>query len=517
MSILSLIFKNENAQLLLSAVALLFMFYALGRIVQKHLRLNRSNVYMSIPIGLLTYMIVNQLIYTPILVTGIGVETLSAVDTLKGISVLLFIIISYDAWLPRLSWIGTKTLLLVILTIGIVFLNYWLFSYFDQNFASINSDWVNKIDSITTENYYNNGGSIGDIETIVSKYKSIYYWIYINANSSMASTTKVVNVEMTVVWLIAISLAIQSSFINHEKSFLSVTLSIIISIFATTILGYISPTSDMFYTISIALIVTLIMYDYSIKQMPSDQTISIGLLSVAAFVTVGTNSFTYIFIFGIALILLSAIRGGNIVKNTINYLYLILSTIFLYTLTIFIYDVAYIRTILIYLVMLAIIFLLMFLPLYSIGYTPSRREELVKFENTIKTKMWLIITIASTAFTIMSLFIGWINHVDISTLLESFFSDINILSNKWVWGMIGYISLILIPSIIITVLWKRGVTNYLLGLFAFINLLFNPITLVTFSNILNINHVGNILLLYWIFIITIFSLKEIVTRIPTLH
>lgn len=514
MSIISLFFQGEYAQLLLSAVALLIVFYALGRIVQRYFRFNKSNTFISIPLGMLLFTIINQIVYAPVIVTGLGQDILKIVDTLKALAIILFIFISYEDWFIMPSRLGLKTVTYSILSIGFSVGVYATMAFvFPEWFSVVNEEWILGVQSIF------DGGNTSDNPwiSVVNSYQSMYYWLYLNSSFGELDLVKVVNIQVALVWIISVTLAIQSGIVNNEKTIISFIASTAISVVQVLVLGYISPTNDLFYIMVTATIVVMLLYDYTRRSVPSENIILMTLFASLAFITIGSNSFTYFAIFGLTAITLSAIRGGNIVSHTISYLMLTAGIFTYYIISLTLHDIAYIRTIILYILLLAVILILMLLPLYSIGYNPSRRGELVDFEKSIHTRIGTGFAITALVTTLLSIFIGLTNDNAFLEQLRIYFIEFNGFGSSVLLGVVLYFSIILIPSIIIIVLWHFGKSNTLLCLFAFINILLNPINISIMCEILNIEFKGEIILIPSMMIISIFIINEITKRVPSLH
>lgn len=514
MSILSLFINGEYKLLLFSAVVLLVVFYALGRIVQRYFRFNKSNIMISIPLGMVFFVIINQLVYAPIIITGFGESMLSIIDTLKAIGIAIVIVISYEAWMPRFSWIGLKSIAFSIISISTVISIYAVFAvFFGDWFATTNTEWTSSIETIF------DGGTPTDnpLEAIINSYQSMYYWLYLNSSFGDISIEKVINIQVALVWITSVCLAIQSTIVNNEKTIISYIAATTLSLFAMFVLGYISPTADLFYIMSISIIVMMLLYDYSKRSNPPENTITMALISSLAFITVGANSFLYFLLFGLVTITLSTIRGGNIVNNTITYLMLTVGIFAYYIISLTLHDIVYIRTILLYVILLAIILILMLLPLYSIGYNPSRREELVQFENSIKNRIGTGVVITAIIITSISLFINFTNDSSTIELVKEFFNEFNGFNSSVTLGLILYLSIIFLPSVVILTLWHFGIRSNLLSLFAFINIILNPINASTICDLLNISFQGELILIPSMMIISIYFVGEISKRIPSLH
>ncbi len=517
MSLISLFVHGEYSQLLLSSVALLFTFYALGRIIQQYFRYNKSNIFISAPIGMVGFLLLNQAVYTPIIITGLGVDVLAIVDTLKSISLLLFIIISYEAWFPKFNMIGLKTVALAFLSIGAVLVYYDIFAAANNYFAAIDEVWIAGIENIGITGIYEPGILDPSLNNVINGYQSTYYWIYLNSAFGEIDTSKVITIEMSTVWLTIVTSSILAGVVNNEKTIASYIVATIISMVIATVLGFTSPSNDQFYIICISIIVTMILYDYAKRVAPSEKSITLALFTTLAFTTIGAYSFAFFLIFGLVAITLSSIRGGNIVWNTINYLLLILLVTSYFIIAMFIHNITYITTILLYVVILGIVLVLLFLPLYSIGYTPSRRKELVQFEKTINEKIGAGVIVTALVLTLFSMFINFINDTPTFQLVSEFFGEFNSFGTSAYVGFFLYLGIIFLPTTIILLLWYFGKRNSLSSLFAFINTLLNPVTVSTLCRVLSISFSGEIILIPSMLMISIFLLHELTKRVPALH
>ncbi len=516
MQLLNLITQNQTIQVILLVVYILFISFCLGRIIQQKFRFNKSNTYTAVPIGIVTMLLLNQIVYTPLVLIGLNIDIISIINTIKSISLLLFIIISYEDWLPSTNMVGLKTIGYSLVSLAIVITIFMILTLYVDSFMIANDTWVNDIKNIGVNNVYEPAGK-DPIVSASNNYKSTYYWMYII--SSMMSGDMGVSITMSfgLIFIIGVSLTIQSSIINHERSFTSVFLATMISIMITIILGFIGASNDLFYTLSLSLIILLVIYSYANKEVPSDNAITIGLFATISFFSIGENSISYFTSFGLLLVGISIIKGGNIIRNTIHYLLIGIAIIVWYVPILFIYDTSLIKTVFMYLLFLIGLISLMLLPLFSLGYTQSRREELVNFEKTIKERIGIGSLVGSLGFMLMLIFINFLNGVSTFELAANFIAGIDLYQGRWYIGLTFYLCFILIPTIIIIIFWAYGKKNSLLSLFVLTNLFINPITISSLANLSGFSVSSEILIIIPTTILILWLLGEVVKRIPSLH
>lgn len=528
---------NQDITLALTIGSLLFMFYALGRITQAFLRFNRSNTFISIPIGFFVYLLVNQVFFSPIILlfsenATINTTTLLKIfDILKTIVLLFFIFIYYDAWLPKFSYRGSKKIIVATVSVTFVVLLYAFMAMLFESFCTVDLTWVDSINSIEYGSYQPpivpldidaraEGGL--SLYSIVNKFKSFYYWIYLQANFQNADTSYIVNFEVGIIIVSILTLTILSSVVNTENSMLSYIVATGISVLITLLLGfYVPPTTDLFYSTIISIIITLLFYDYTRKALPSESTITIIFIINTAFITAGLNSMTLLLVYGFLCVTISSLRGGKIIQNLVNYLSLITFLMVMYfssTIVDLSNAGAAITHGFLYIILGGLLILFILLPLYSLANTSSRRGELVSFEKSIKTnlnRIFIGATIACTLFALAFNFL-FLEQTTIQ-LVKNFFAEISPNESKWTIGLIIYLIFIVIPTVTIFVLWRFNIKSTLLSMFAFMNLLLNPFFVSTICQLMNINFESEVLLMPSLLIIATFILQQTTRRVPQLH
>ncbi len=515
MSVISLFTQSPIIQLLLSSVALLFVFYAIGRVIQNRFKFNKSNIFISVPIGMFAFLILNQIIYTPAISLGeITDENLIVVlDYIKAFGMILFIAITYKEWMPRFSINGIRAVSLSVTSILIVFLVYYGVAYIDTNHYLLieypswldeGSSWLGNLDSTS-------------LTDVIRKYQSTIRWIMITGNNSNATIEQVLMVQISIVWITTITFSIQSAIVNTEKSITSYILATVLSVTVAVMLGYVSPSNENFYVFSFTLMLMLLLYEYSKKKAPTETYITFIILGSVAYLTIGDSSIVLLLLMGFLGITLTSIKGGNIVRAAVHYLGLLVGSLTYYMIIIFIGDLSKISNVIIYLFLTLIILIFFLLPMYALGYNPSRRKDLVEFERTIKKGVRRGSINIAILLIVASFVMNFINSTKTTDLLINYFIEFNWINHELVTGIWMYMLLIMLPSILILINWEYGKTSNLLGIFSVFSLLSNPVVISTLCNLLSIEFANEIVLLPSMLLLIIAALNEITKRIEPLH
>ncbi len=522
MSVISMFFKSEASQLLLSAVALLITFYAIGRVVQSRVRFNKSNTFISIPIGMFTFLLLNQIVYTPaILLSSVTGDTMiiTIIDYLKAFSLILLMAITYKEWMPTFSMIGTKTLIMSSASIALVLTVYYLFAIFDDNFL-VMADWTNNYDVKLLMNPRLSFPELGDdssLTDVVRNYQSTLWWINLTAINSNSTIAAVLTYQMSIIWVVTISLSLQSAIVNNEKSISSYAFATVLSILMSLVIGYLSPSSENFYVFSFIIMLTLLLYEYSKRRLPSEKYITLTIIGSLIFLTIGDSSIILSLLMGFLALTLTSIKGGNMVRSSVHYLGSIVGSLFYYIVIIFVTDTSKIASVIIYLAVMLIVLTLFLLPMYSLGFNPSRRKDLVKFEDGIRKGIRKGVISTTLILVFISLAINFLNSASTIDLLVNYFIEFNWINNDLVMGMWLYLLILLLPSVLILIFWKEGQPGNLLGLFSVFSLLSNPIVISTLCNILSIEFTSEIVLFPSALLMLIAILNEVTKRISPLH
>ncbi len=514
MSVISLFSQSPIIQLLLSSVALLFVFYAMGRVIQNRFKFNKSNIFISTPIGMFAFLILNQIIYTPaISLGGITDENLIIVlDYIKAFGLILFIAITYKEWMPKFTLNGIRSISLSLISIAIV-----LFIYYGMSIADPNNYLI-----IESPSWLEGGGSGFDIGNdlltdIIRKYQSTIRWIIITCDNTNASVEQVLKIQMSLIWITTITFSIQSAIVNNEKSITSFILATLLSVIVAILLGYTSPSDENFYVFSFTVMLTLLLYEYSKRKAPSETYITFIILGSVVYLTIGDSSIILLLLMGFLGLILTSIKGGNIVRSTVHYLGILVGSLAYYMVIIFLGDLSKISSAIAYLLLMLMILVFFLLPMYALGYNPSRRKDLVKFERGIKNGIRRGAISTAILLIVFSFIINFINSTKTIDLLANYFIEFNIINNELIIGIWLYMLVILLPSILILINWKDGKTSNLLGIFSVFSLLSNPIVISTLCNLLSIEFTNEIVLLPSILLLIVAALSEITKRIEPLH
>lgn len=74
-----------------------FVFFSLGRIVQKVSSVSTESYIISIPIGFVIYWSLTQILYMPFVAFDVGIEVLSIIEVVKNSFIFILIVANYDS------------------------------------------------------------------------------------------------------------------------------------------------------------------------------------------------------------------------------------------------------------------------------------------------------------------------------------------------------------------------------------------------------------------------------------
>lgn len=540
MAIFSLFFKNVYILSALHLVALLLIFYALGKVVQEYFSFKKSNIYISIPTGMFTYFLITQMFYMPLILLGFNISIISIIETVKAVAVVSILIVSFDKWMPKFSMFGLKSFGYLVATISITLVIYFVLIEYLEFFGQVHMDWINDIGRIGKNSYYEvtKSDSTSIVQSAINRYQSTYYWIYISAShlapkeiepliqSGMGERFGLlyikeieffVKYELTIMWLLAVNLTVAGIIINHERNIFSWLYSLLITSLITVILAVPGSTTDDFYSISISVIVVTLLLDYSNQRRPSDILITMSLLTTLTYLTIGNDTLYYLLVFGLMAVILSAIRGGSMIRNSFHFL-LINFAIFMWYLTIVtITNLEFVGSIFIYMVGILIVFAMVLFPIYSLGYNTSRRKDLNSFEYKTFNRIGYAVVFTTIGLIVTVFFFLLLAGKPVQGEYDAFFIAVNIFGDKTWVGMLIYLIFIFIPSITIFIFWHYGYRDSLLSLFAFMNIIMNPVISTFMVEVTKIPLSAEIILLPPLLLMLGWVISKIKNSIKVLH
>ena len=509
MILINLISNNDILTLILAIGMFLFIFYTLGRISQNYFSFKKSNHFLSIPIGYIFYFISTEIIYLVGLILQFNIDLLGILEVLKNIALFVVIGIFYRYWVfvpkPSLSW--TKTIPLTFFLVAVPIIVYFIMDAYVIDFTPDNADLnlVGSINRISQTNEFASNwpqySSWNDsqIPSILEKYEGQFYFINISTGllgfgEDITKETISFNMEYLMSSLISIVviLSIASTFVDSERSIISMIISMIISVLLILVLGYIGPYDKIFYSIPVLILIASLLYNYSYQYEGNDKTIVAIILISLTFYSITFWALMLITIIGLFSILITVIKKGQIVRNSIYFLSTLFLVLIISILMLTFDDFQLLTDSVIYLIVILILFAIITFPLYSIAYSQNRREDLSKFEENLNNRLTFIVIVSSIFLLIFSIIMISAFDNDIASISRTFFDAIY--EDNLNIAITIYIFTLFVPSILIIVASYLGYKSPLLLSLSYITLIFNPITLPTFTTIFGM--IPNIYLIY---------------------
>ncbi len=495
--LISLIFGTTIFSFIFYSLVLISFFYALGSILQKFLDYKSTNKFYAIPIGFVIYQLITLLFYTVPIFFKFDMNLYETVELFKELTILFIIVYFYKAWLPNFKNYENK---IIVRTIPYLFIStIVIFSIFfstseltNINTKHSNPDFLNGI-----YNLYSNKDSIfsvGSNQTsqiiILNRYQTFYYWIVnltriyvpLNGSSPLSNLIVIKYLIPSLLLFIVINISL-ATILDSEKSIISYIFSLIVSVAISALMLFSGPFLSTFYLIPTMSIILLLLFNYSIEVNPNNKTIVVALISLIMFVTLTLWSLILIAIFGILMVLVSFEKKGQGIRNAIIYTSIMFLTTIIMSAIYFIQGNNVTFSIL-YLISIIVLFIVIFIPLNSLENSSNRRADLVSFEKNLNKRIVSSVIIFSLIITIIMFLVSILLKFNLISLLKDFFI---IFDTKWYVGLLIYILTILIPSITLLILKQKYKLSFMINLFAYTTLIFNPLTLIVICNLFTIH------------------------------
>lgn len=475
--------NNLILQILIISAYLFVIFYALGRIAQNYFSFQKTNYMFAIPIGFSLYLLITQAFYFVAIFIGLNGALLNIFETLKNLIIIALIIAFYREWInftrPSISFLFKAPLF--ILFIGLSLAVYFLMSTYIPSFAPVNEEFVNEINDIGITNIFATSGTLNPIAITMQKYESFFYWIFISTTHlNLISTKTFLSTVLPIIVVLVIQLTIMGTYVDSEKSIISIIFSGLIGILIIIALGFIStPFTGMFYLFPLSLLAISFLSLYSMQRSPNNTPIIFSIIVSISFQPVSQWSIILFLIFGTTALLLSILRSGNIVRNALIFFSIFFTLVILLEVLFLIDNFKELAGLITYSIFFFLAIAFIIVPLQSLAFSSGRRQDLVSFERKTSERIYSVVLIL--ALLLMLLFS--IADLTLNTSLiniKQYFTSIN---SKTFISVPIYVLFILIPVIIISICKYFGFETTLLSTFAFINIIFNPITLPAFCNL----------------------------------
>ncbi len=484
--IIQLIFGDTLIAFTLYSLMLVFFFYALGSIVQKYLSFREYNVLYSLPIGFVLYQLITLVFFLMPIFFGFSISWYSTMELFKEFALLFVIIYFYKLWIPNGLGINDgfmKKALFLGLTIVGALLVYFLLLEFVNIKRGSSQEFIDALSNLydgSNNFFFIDNGSSSQTE-LMMRYQTFYYWIAVISRSFSEMDANVFTEYLLPTLIILISIMIIfATVVNSEEAIISYIIASILSFGVTSIYLFIGPYNQTFYLIPIITISILLIFNFSIQNEPSNKLLAASMATSLCFLGLTNWSFLLISVIGVASSIISFERKGQGVRNALWFLTMLFISVIIFSGLYFLqgeettFSIAY-------LIVLPIILGLIIIPVNSLANSNNRRKDLASFEAKINKKIVISVSIFVAISTAFSLLIALITKINLYTEFDAFFSIWNL---EWYYGFIIYLLIIVLPTIIILVLKQKYKLNYLINIFGYLALIFNPIILIVFSKIL---------------------------------
>lgn len=533
--IFEMLFNNPVLIIGSMIITYLFMFYALGAIVQGFYSFRMSNRYLAIPLGYILWLIITLLAFATPILLGLDIIWFKLMGVIEGVIIFSVIVLYYKSWTPTFTNVNSRSLIRAPIGIIVTIVAIVIFLLLSQYVPiSTNNDRLSFYIGRMIDNRFvfdtvagvtaNNGyewlqGNKSTVD-IIENYESFYYWMAIVGDSVVnISRGEVMEIIIPILTISVISFSILGSTIDSERSFISYVYSSLF-IFALTLLEWkIGVNNQMFYILPSLTFSIMLLFTYSLQANPSDNLLTASLVSQLSLVTVTHFALPIIITLGSATVSLAIIKNGEIVRTMYQFIITIAVPIILFVLMSLLSSInptsvedIKLGSHIITLLLLIIIFSVIIIPLRSLALSSERRVDLVSFEQKVKNRIEISLITFSVILTLLSLALVYlfIDH-DIVELLSGYFLSIN--GNIYVAIEI-YLLVVVIPTFIILIVSSKYKKKTLLSVIPFITLLINPITTVALFNFVGWEYNVSIIILPELIIFLLWGLSELIKIIP---
>lgn len=522
--LLELLFNNQIIIIALYILLHLFLFYSLGAVLQEYFSFKTSNRYISISLGYIFWLLVTLVAFLLPILFELNKNWFKVANFIKDLSFIFMIILYYKSWFPNVEKVNLRFVSRISISFFIIFFSVILFIILNKYTPTSNIDEKFVTSFLNIEK--SNGKLIFEINDsgnpslmIIEKYETFYYWLYLT--SSNLTSVSLINLKDIIIPSLLITAStsiILGIVVDPEKSIISHLIAFILSMLFVLLEWGTGILNQMFYTIPLLLISFMMIYDYSSKEVPSENSLITSLISLVALITVTDLSIFFLLMIGLVIVSISIIKKGEIVDIMYRYSVAVATLVISYALVAFIVSITKAGAFefgsqFTILVMLIILFAAIITPIRSLSKTNSRREDLVSFESKISKRRITNLIIFSSIVTLASICIYFLlGGKDIFKVIDGYF-DIIIYDQIWL-SLTIYIVTILIPTLIIMFIAKRYEHSSLLNTIPYLTLILNPITSSLLLNSLDWICDWEIIFIPQVIIFILWCLSKLIDLIP---
>jgi len=486
MFLIKLISSNSLVELSLYFIFLMFLFHAIGRIVQNKTSFKKSVTTLSIPFGFVSYLFVTQIFYLPLIFLSLDSSVIVFMDGIKEFLIFIFIVSYYSDWIPRKNInfsnirsfsikISSIVILVFVFFIMSIYLDWFMsnvplggggYSYnFVSGIRALSNGWSNTFNTHTNQ-----------VASGFEKYETTYYWMANVIHKTGSSATTVTNVFIPLISVVVLTLITQSFLVDVEKSIVSYFVALIVSFVFIVLLGFIGSENEYFISIVIILFISSLIFSFSMDKNPTNKPIVISLLLLIIFTTMTYFSLYIIIILGTLITFISLEKKTNYVFNVLIFLNIFFISLIIYSVLILPMAIPTSKY-LYYLLITVLLYMIFVFPTYSLWNSFERKKDQQLLVNKINSSL-IIYAISISVATLLS--VALIENLQsLPSWKDNFIKFFDVISNKLWLSITLWLSLIAIPSILVIVYKNKIPHSSILTSIAFINLLFiNPITMM---------------------------------------
>jgi len=377
----------------------IFIFYALGISIQKRFKIAPEFFSLSIPIGFIIFIFINQIFYTPLIFFEVTTLNLTIFEIIKDIFILILIIWNYKYWI-NIGWLNKITFkkLGCYLSIFSVIFVVVQFSTFiigiDVENESINAivnnwsyDLLSDINSSIQPLVINGDNLYSNI--------SYYYWILVISNITSIDTQILYEWYSSIIMYLSffgVSIFITNKYFKSN----TYTIATFIVLFISFFVGSNANTGNLFLLLIFALLWAMNVNFITADDANNNSLIlsSLIVFTSSAFVT---NSTIIILMWLFSMIFIIILKGGGFTKFS-------LTTLSLATLNFFSQLYWVIGDLFFWGISVAIIISIIII---SYFYYTRKKKTIRKIENSfITNKRFIISTFAVLTISIGSIMIA---------------------------------------------------------------------------------------------------------------
>ncbi len=450
--------KNIILNSIIVVISTFMIFYPLGRIIQNRFNLTKRSLALSIPIGLVVFLLINFFFFLPFNFFVLNDQFLNMINMIKDIFIITIILIYFQEWLPPRIQINFERLRLstffalinfALFISVVVIMNFYL-EDFNQINPIIPSDLpFFSVDKVSYSSSLFNTLVIKNLlEPNLLSITALYKWIYF------------LIIEI-IFYLIAQSYTKQTFKNNYLVSFLGMLLALAFSNY----FWISSAQQTSIYIVLLLIIAIFFIKFYFSTWSPNPNIIVFSYWTLFAIFGFSATGILFLFIFWTSSVLFINNYKADSAKLFVHGGYL---------LSIGIVTISFQNTFLVFILTLFIL-CIVFIP-FTTNYLNSTRSPSI--ETQTKSDRFVFTSVLLFVFSIVA-FLFLLSTTDLETTKNYLLGFIVLIPElAWYWNLLIMALVYFLPCTILLIFFFRNLDKSLTWyyIFAFIFALFmNPL------------------------------------------